>query len=55
MTKRIEREGKFYRIRRGQQVEIPAAWVGQTVFPETIQRRKSKRGQGKDFKSKCQR
>ena len=55
MPKRISIEGKFYRMRRGVMVEIPAAWLGQTVYPETIQRRKSKRNQGKDFKAKCQR
>jgi len=54
MPKRIEVDGKYYRIRRGKQVEIPAEWMGKTVFPKNIARRKSKRGQGKDWRRKCQ-
>jgi len=54
MTKRIEVDGKYFRIRRGKKVEIPAAWVGKTTYPETIQSRKSKRGHGKDWRRKCQ-
>lgn len=36
MAKRIEIDGKFYRKRRGVLVEIPAAWVGHTVHPQTL-------------------
>lgn len=32
MSRRIEVDGKFYRTRRGRQVEIPPHWVGR-VFP----------------------
>jgi hypothetical protein len=28
MSKRIEKDGKFYRMRRGKLVEIPPEWVG---------------------------
>ena len=55
MPKRIEQDGKFYRMRRGVLVEIPAEWVGKTVYPETIQNRKSKRGHGRFWKRKEQR
>jgi hypothetical protein len=40
--KRIEKDGKFYRMRRGKLVEIPAEWVGDTVHPQTIRERQSK-------------
>jgi hypothetical protein len=55
MTKRIEVNGKFYRMRRGKQVEIPSEWIGKTTHPQTIASRKSKSGQGKDWRRKCQR
>jgi hypothetical protein len=41
--KRIEKDGKFYRMRRGELVEIPAAWLGQVVYPQTVRERSSKR------------
>lgn len=41
--KRMERDGKFYRMRRGKLVEIPAEWVGQVVYPRTVRERASKR------------
>lgn len=37
--KRIEKDGKFYRIRRGKLVEIPPEWVGKTVFEQTKRKR----------------
>jgi hypothetical protein len=40
--KRIEKDGKFYRMRRGKLVEIPAEWVGEVVHPQTIRERPSK-------------
>ena len=40
--KRIEKDGKFYRMRRGVLVEIPEDWVGKTVHPETVLKRPSK-------------
>lgn len=52
MSKRIEIDGKFYRKRRGVLVEIPEEWVGQTVHPQTMRKRKSKQGQGRRFKRK---
>jgi hypothetical protein len=43
MSKRIEKDGKSYRMRRGELVEIPPEWVGNTVHPQTIRKRPSKR------------
>lgn len=40
--KRIEKDGKFYRLRRGKLVEIPAEWVGKVATPQTIRSRASK-------------
>lgn len=40
--KRIEKDGKFYRMRRGKLVEIPAEWVGELAYPQTIRERPSK-------------
>ena len=40
--KRIEKDGKFYRLRRGKLVEIPAEWVGKVTTPQTIRSRASK-------------
>lgn len=37
--KRIEQDGKSYRIRRGKLVEIPDEWVGQVAFPQKLRRR----------------
>ncbi len=48
----IERNGKFYRIRRGVQVPIPPEWVGKVPHPQTIRKRPSKRGQGRSFRAK---
>ena len=42
MAKRIEIDGKYYRIRRGALVQIPDEWVGQVPNPQTIRKRKSK-------------
>lgn len=36
-------DGKAYRIRRGKLVEIPAEWVGETVHPQTLRKRKKAR------------
>ena len=43
MAKRIIKDGKAYRIRRGELVQIPDEWVGQTVHPQTIRKRQSKK------------
>ena len=43
MTKRIQIGNHFYRIRRGVLVLIPDEWVGKTVHPQTIRKRKSKK------------
>ena len=42
MSKRIEKDGKFYRMRRGKLVEIPEEWVGKVTTPQTIAKRPSK-------------
>lgn len=42
MSKVIEADDGYYRIRRGKQVRIPNEWVGKTVHPQTIRKRKSK-------------
>lgn len=42
MSKRIEVDGKFSRMRRGELVEIPLTWVGKVTNPQTIRKRKSK-------------
>lgn len=48
MSKRIEKDGKFYRMRRGKLVEIPNQWVGKVPYDRwyglesTIAKRKSK-------------
>jgi len=41
-TKRIDIDGKSFRLRRGKLVEIPAEWVGKVTDPATIRQRKSK-------------
>lgn len=38
--KRIEINGKFFRKREGKLVQIPDEWVGKTVHPQTIRKRK---------------
>ena len=55
MAKRVEKDGKFYRLRRGELVEIPDEWVGKVIHPQKIRKRQSKRGQGRRFRRKCQR
>jgi hypothetical protein len=40
--KRVEKDGKFYRLRRGQLVEIPSEWVGRVTHGQTIAKRPSK-------------
>jgi len=50
---RVEIDGKFYRKRRGKLVQIPDEWVGKTVDPQTIRKRKSKKGQGRKFRRKA--
>jgi hypothetical protein len=42
MAKRIDIEGKSYRMRRGKLVEIPAEWVGRQTTKKTIRQRLSK-------------
>lgn len=42
MAQRIEKDGKFYRMRRGKLVEIPAKWVGRHTTKKTIRQRPSK-------------
>jgi len=46
MAKRIEMDGKFYRMRRGILIEIPELWVGKVTHPQTIRKRPSKDQQG---------
>lgn len=55
MSKRIEIDGKFYRMREGKLVQIPDEWVGKIPHKQTVKKRKSKRGQGASFKRKSQR
>lgn len=45
--KRIEIDGKFYRMRRGKLVLIPDEWVGTTVTPQRKRQRLSKLPSGK--------
>lgn len=52
---RYERDGVFYRFRRGRLIEIPSGWVGRVTSPQTIARRSSKKGQGRRFRRKVQR
>jgi hypothetical protein len=42
MAKRIDIDGKSYRMRRGKLVEIPPEWVGKTTSEKTIRQRPSK-------------
>lgn len=42
MAKRIDIDGKSYRVRRGRLVEIPERWVGRMVTEKTIRQRPSK-------------
>ncbi len=41
MSKRIIIDGKAFRERRGKLVEIPAEWVGKTLYPQTKRKRHS--------------
>jgi hypothetical protein len=41
MAKRIEKDGKFYRMRRGKLVEIPEEWLGKDQYKQSIRKRKS--------------
>lgn len=43
MSTRIEIDGKFFRERRGQLVEIPSAWVGKVTTEQTMRKRASKK------------
>ena len=40
--KRIDIDGKSYRMRRGKLVEIPKEWVGRVVTTQKINKRPSK-------------
>jgi hypothetical protein len=40
--KLVEKDGKFFRMRRGVLVEIPPDWVGKTLHPQTKKKRPSK-------------
>lgn len=42
MGKRIDLDGKSYRMRRGKLVEIPQEWLGKITTAETIRQRRSK-------------
>jgi hypothetical protein len=53
--KRIEVNGKAYRMRRGKLVEIPEEWVGKVTHPQTIRKRPSKKCQGRRFRRKVMR
>lgn len=53
MSKRIVRDGKFFRVRKGREVEIPTKWVGNVTFPQTIRKRPSKLG--RRYKQKVKR
>ena len=43
MAKRIQADNKFFRLRRGKLVEIPADWIGKVTHPQTIRKRASKK------------
>ncbi len=42
VQKRLDLDGKSYRMRRGKLVEIPSEWVGKVTSRETIRQRPSK-------------
>ena len=50
MAKRIEIDGKFYRMRRGELVLIPDQWIGNTTHPQKIRKRQSKQHQKRSHK-----
>ena len=39
---RVEVDGKFFRLRRGKLVEIPAEWLNKVTTSQTIRKRSSK-------------
>lgn len=41
MSKMIEQDGKFYRLRRGKLVEIPPEWQGKVPNEQTKRKRAS--------------
>lgn len=43
MGKLIQKNGRFYRERRGVLVEIPGQWLGNVVYRQTIHKRLSKK------------
>jgi hypothetical protein len=49
--KRIEVDGKFYRMRRGVLVEIPEEWVGNVTHPQNLRKRDSRNPSGKKVKA----
>lgn len=53
--KRIEIDGKFYRMREGKLVEIPEEWVGVVTHPQTIKKRQSKGNNARKYKPKKRR
>lgn len=55
MAKIVDVDGKKFRWRRGKLVEIPPEWVGKVPSGQTIAKRKSKKGQGRRYRSKKQR
>lgn len=42
MAKRVQIDGKYFRLRRGVLVEIPEKWVGKTLDGQTKRKRQSK-------------
>ncbi len=42
-SKRIEIDGKFYRMREGKLVQIPTEWVGIVTHPQTIKKKGQQR------------
>jgi len=44
-----DEDGKFWRKRRGEWVEIPPEWVGKVTYKQTIMKRPSKEG-GKRYR-----
>ena len=42
MKKRVEIDGKYFRVRRGVLVQIPKKWIGKTLSSQTKRKRQSK-------------
>lgn len=42
MAKAILKDGRVFRLRRGEIVEVPARWVGNLTTQQTIRKRPSK-------------